>query len=200
MLTLQSLPRLVSSFLEGFRFPSLTSLNISIPDAENARPFPINSLILLLQRSQCELQHLVLKQVPIPRESMMNILRATPTLVSLVIHEPASYTHCITDAFSRYLMECSVLPKLEHVELVWSYDASEGCIIDMIESRVVKTVAYGGVLGRIVLGRRKGLELERSTIERVNSLRGRGFHILLWQVLGFCWKVLERAIRHHAES
>ncbi|PBK63453.1 hypothetical protein ARMSODRAFT_1088523 [Armillaria solidipes] len=183
-LTIQSLPRLVSSFLRGFRFPFLTSLNISVLDTENPRLFPTDSLMLLLQQSECELQHLVLKKVPIPCGDMINVLNVTPALVSLTIHEPASpqsYTHCITNEFLRYLMVYPVLLKLKSLELVWSYDAYEECIIDMVESRVMKLFAYGGAqLERIVLGRRNGVDLELSTIERMNCLRRRGLQISLW--------------------
>ncbi|KAK0443961.1 uncharacterized protein EV420DRAFT_1017756 [Desarmillaria tabescens] len=183
-LTLQSFPRLVASFLEGFRFPFLTSLNLSVPDAEYARPFPTDSLLRLLQQSQCEIQHLVLKRVHILCEDMINVLRATPTLMSLVIHEPAStysQTHCITNEFLRYLTMCTVLPKLKTLELVWNYDAYEDCIISMVESRIMKSSAYEGVqLEGIVLGRRNGVDLELPTIERMNGLRKCGLHVSLW--------------------
>lgn len=183
-LTIQSLPRLVSSFLRGFRFPFLTSLNISVLDTENPRPFSTDSLMPLLQQSECELQHLVLKNVHIPCEDMISVLNVTPALVSLTIHEPASpqsYTHYITNEFLRYLMVYPVLPKLKSLELVWSYDAYEEYIIDMVESRVIKPFAYGSAqLERIVLGRRNGIDLELSTIERMNVLRRRGLQIPLW--------------------
>lgn len=183
-LTIQSLPRLVYSFLRSFRFPSLTSLDISILDTENSRPFPTDSLMLLLQQSECELQHLVLKKVPIPCKDMISILDVIPTLVFLTIHEPASpqlYKHCITNEFLRYLMVYPVLPKLESLELVWSYDAYEECIMNMVESRVKEPFVYGGAqLERIVLGRRNGVDLELSTIERMNFLRKHGLQISLW--------------------
>ncbi|KAF9023159.1 hypothetical protein BDZ89DRAFT_1070161, partial [Hymenopellis radicata] len=164
-LTMRSVPRLVdSTFMGAFVLRSLTVVNISLADgsAVDARFLP--SFVGLLKRSGCSLMQLTLHNVPLDDEAILDILACTPQLWGLTIHEPAK-EHCITNAFVSTVL----LPKLRRLELVWSYDACEERILDMVER--MKGLEY------VVLGRRFGLELSEGCVERMNVLREGGVSV-----------------------
>ncbi|KAF9020117.1 hypothetical protein BDZ89DRAFT_1072496 [Hymenopellis radicata] len=153
-LTMRSVPRLVdSTFMGAFVLPSLTVVDISLAEGS--------------ARSGCSIMELMLHNVPLDDEAILDVLACTPQLRALAIHEPAK-EHCITHAFVSTVF----LPELRMLELVWSYDACEERILDMVER--MKGLEY------VVLGRRFGLELSAGCVERMNVLREAGVSVSQW--------------------
>ncbi|KAF8901757.1 hypothetical protein CPB85DRAFT_121806 [Mucidula mucida] len=167
-LTMRSVPRLVdSTFMGAFVLPSLTVVDISIAHGSAVDSRFVPSLVGMLKRSECSLRELTLVNVPLDDEAVLNILVCTPQLRALALHEPAR-EHCITNAF----LSTVSLPELRKLDLVWSYDACEERVLDLVE-RLEKLEA-------VVLGRRFGLELSETTVEGMNVLRKGGLMVSQW--------------------
>ncbi|KAF9048297.1 hypothetical protein BDZ89DRAFT_1253589 [Hymenopellis radicata] len=167
-LTMRSVPCLVDiTFMDAFVLPSLTVVDICIVDGSAVDAFFVPSFVGMLKRSGCSLLELRVHNVPLDDEALLDILACTPRLQALTIHEPAK-EHCITNAFLLNL----VLPELRMLELVWSYDADEEHVLDMVERMKG--------LEAVVLGRRFGWEVSERSVERMNVLRGAGVNVTRW--------------------
>ncbi len=64
-----------------------------------------------------------------------------------------------------------MLPKLQHMQLVWSGDMDEAVVMDLVKHRAFTFV---------VIGVRMGGELVQDTLTRVDDLLNRGTTITLW--------------------
>ncbi len=103
---------------------------------------------------------------------MLSLLHAVPQLRWLSIVERIdACVRIVSPQFIRQLGNPEMLPKLEHLQLVWSGEVDEGAVLDMLEQRGLKSV---------VIGIRKGGELRPDTMSRIDTLRRRGTQVALW--------------------
>ncbi len=129
----------------------------------------IRSLIQHVSRSLTEL---TLTTVDFTSADALSILRLAPNIVKLsIVEQNTVHRGLITSHFIEGLDDRRMLPKLQHLQLVWSGDMDEAVVMDMVEHRAFMSV---------VIGVRMGGELRQDTLSRVDALRKRGTTITLW--------------------
>ncbi|KAK0430545.1 hypothetical protein EV421DRAFT_2025027 [Armillaria borealis] len=153
--------------------PYLTSLELVSTDQEVDRiTYHAGVIRSLIQHVSRSLTELTLTTVDFTSTDALSILRMTPNIVRLSIVEQNQIRRgLIASDFIEGLVDRRMLPKLQHLQLVWSGDVDEAAVMDMVEHRAFMSV---------VIGVRMGGELRWDTWSRVNVLRKRGTTITLW--------------------
>jgi hypothetical protein len=166
---------------------ALRDLDIARPlGAGSTLTLPRNAVASMLDRSSCNLQRLRLFCVQFTGDELVVILKAQPSLVELVVHEPTSpivtkrVLKQMTHDISHFPMGLPlVVPNLKRLELFAAFAYSDQVILDLIESRWwcgstqvanVESVRLGitrevslGTIARMALWRKEGLNLEVQT-------------------------------------
>ncbi|KAK0480674.1 hypothetical protein IW261DRAFT_1419028 [Armillaria novae-zelandiae] len=118
------------------------------------------------------LTELVLNTLIIGHPEMLSLLHAVPQLRRLSIVERVdTRLRVISPRFIEELRDLEMLRELEHLQLVWSDEADEGAILDVLEKRPLKSA---------VIGIREGGELGPDTLSRIDALRKSGTAVTLW--------------------
>ncbi|PBK58728.1 hypothetical protein ARMSODRAFT_1091106 [Armillaria solidipes] len=153
--------------------PYLTSLELVSTDQEVDRTtYHAGVIRSLVQHVSWSLTELTFTTVDFTSSDALSILRMAPNVVRLSIVEQYTVrTGLITSDFIEGLDDRRMLPKLQHLQLVWSGDMDEAAVMDMVEHRAFTS---------IVIGVRMGGELRWDAWSRVNALRKRGTTITLW--------------------
>ncbi len=153
--------------------PYLTSLELVSTDQEvNGTTYYAGVIRSLVQHVSRSLTDLTLTAVDFTSTDALSILRMTPNIVKLsIVEQNTVQTGLITSDFIEGLDDRRILPKLQHLQLVWSGDMDEAVVMDMVEHRACMSV---------VIGIRMGGELRQDILSRVDALRKRGTTITLW--------------------
>ncbi|KAK0239400.1 hypothetical protein EDD85DRAFT_949254 [Armillaria nabsnona] len=153
--------------------PYVTSLELVSTDQEvNGTTYYAGVIHSLVQHVSRSLTELTLTLVDFISVDALSILRLAPNIVKLsIVEKNTVQTGLITSDFIEGLDDRRMLPKLQHLQLVWSGDMDEAALMDMVEHRAFMSV---------VISVRMGGELRWDTWSRVNALRKRGTTITLW--------------------
>ncbi|SJL18264.1 uncharacterized protein ARMOST_21849 [Armillaria ostoyae] len=153
--------------------PYLTSLELASTDQEVVgTTYHAGVIRSLLQHVSRSLTELTLTTVDFTSTDALSILRMTPNILRLsIVEQNKVQSGLITSDFTEGLDDRRMLPKLQHLQIVWSGDVDEAAVMDMVEHRAFMSV---------VIGVRMGGELRWDTWFRVNALRKRGTTITLW--------------------
>ncbi len=112
-------------------------------------------------------------------KTLVQALQAMPELQSLTVIEAISGPPLLAELVSE-MMNPSLVPRLETLELVWAEDRHpDESLIPMLASRVGNGEATLG-LSSVVLGRRSGGEFMPPVIDHLQKLRKSGVRASLW--------------------
>ncbi len=153
--------------------PYLTSLELVSTDQEVDRTtYHAGVIRSLVQHVSRSLTELTLTTVDFTSTDALSILRMTPNIVKLsIVEQNRVHRDLITSDFIEGLDDRRMLPKLQHLQLVWSGDMDEAVVMDMVEHRTFMSA---------VISVRMGGELRQDTLSRVDALRKRGTTITFW--------------------
>ncbi len=153
--------------------PHLTSLELVSTDQEvDSNTYYAGVICSFVQHVSRSLTELTLTAVDFTSADALSILRLAPNIVKLsIVEQNMVQTGLITSDFIEGLDDRRMLPKLQHLQLVWLGGMDEAALMDMVEHRAFMSV---------VIGVRMGGKLRWDTWSRVNALRKRGTTITLW--------------------
>ncbi|PBK80175.1 hypothetical protein ARMGADRAFT_84933 [Armillaria gallica] len=86
------------------------------------------------------LTELALTTLTVGPPEMLSLLHAVPQLRRLsIVEQTDACVRIVSPQFIRQLGNLEMLPKLEHLQLVWSGEVDEGSVLDMLEQRALKS-------------------------------------------------------------
>ncbi|PBK79376.1 hypothetical protein ARMGADRAFT_1040841 [Armillaria gallica] len=129
--------------------PYLTSLELVSTDHEVDRTTYYAGVIRsLTQHVSRSLTEFTLTTVGFTSADALSILRLAPNIVKLsIVEQNTVHTGLITSDFIEGLGDRRMLPKLQHLQLVWWGYMDEAALMDMVEHRAFMSVVMGVRMG-----------------------------------------------------
>ncbi|KAJ7895391.1 hypothetical protein B0H13DRAFT_2665119 [Mycena leptocephala] len=156
-------------FFDHYSSPALESLEIS----SLVQPANLGDFI---QRSQCDLKTLVLKESSVRIAELLQIFEFSPSLDSVTVEDgttPTAITDRLLAALTVHPESAALLPKLTHLCIEGQYMFRDAILLEMLESRTVTALHDNSIYLPLELAE---LWLERvmvdADVQRFRDLEG----------------------------